>query len=116
MSPCGYLTKQKAHIVPHEDVTRNYRDREEEILFMDLRQRGEPFEKKYVQFSEQDIRDFADTLHTWQQEGRKISTRILQNIVTQLRKLRLQPKITRLFLANTLSSLTEMRMSTLMTR
>lgn len=60
---------KKAHIVPHEDVTRNYRDREEEILFMDLRQRGEPFEKKYVQFSEQDIRDFADTLHTWQQEG-----------------------------------------------
>ncbi|MCU8044230.1 MULTISPECIES: type I restriction-modification system subunit M [unclassified Shewanella] len=60
---------KKAHTVPHEDVTRNYRDREEEILFMDLRQRGEPFEKKYVQFSEQDIRDFADTLHTWQQEG-----------------------------------------------
>lgn len=58
---------KKAHIVPHEDVTRNYRDREEEILFMDLRQRGEPFEKKFVQFSEQDIQDFADTLHTWQQ-------------------------------------------------
>jgi type I restriction enzyme M protein len=40
---------KKAHIVPHEDVTRNYRDREEEILFMDLRQLGEPFEKKYIQ-------------------------------------------------------------------
>jgi type I restriction enzyme M protein len=60
---------KKAHTVPHEDVTRNYRDREDEILFMDLRQRGEPFEKKYVQFSEQDIQEFADTLHTWQQEG-----------------------------------------------
>ncbi|MDF4996889.1 class I SAM-dependent DNA methyltransferase [Vibrio parahaemolyticus] len=58
---------KKAHIVPHEDVTRNYRDREDEILFMDLRQRGEPFEKKFVQFSEQDIQDFANTLHTWQQ-------------------------------------------------
>ncbi len=58
---------KKAHIVPHEDVTRNYRDREGEVLFMDLRQRGEPFEKKFVQFSEQDIQDFADTLHTWQQ-------------------------------------------------
>lgn len=58
---------KKAHTVPHEDVTRNYRDREEEILFMDLRQRGEPFEKKYVQFSEQDIQDFASTFHTWQQ-------------------------------------------------
>ncbi len=60
---------KKAHTVPHEDVTRNYRDREDEILFMDLRQRGEPFEKKFVQFSEQDIQDFAKTLHTWQQVG-----------------------------------------------
>ena len=60
---------KKERIVPHEDVTRNYRDREEEILFMDLRQRGEPFEKKFVQFSEQDIQDFANTLHTWQQVG-----------------------------------------------
>ena len=60
---------KKAHTVPHEDVTRHYRDREEEVLFMDLRQRGEPFEKKYLQFSEQDIKDFADTLHTWQQVG-----------------------------------------------
>lgn len=60
---------KKAHSVPHEDVTRNYRDREEEILFMDLRQRGEPFEKKYKQFSDQDINDFSGTLHTWQQVG-----------------------------------------------
>lgn len=60
---------KKSQIVPHEDVTRNYRDREEEILFMDLRQRGEPFEKKFVQFSEQNIQEFADTLHTWQQYG-----------------------------------------------
>ena len=60
---------KKEHTVPHEDVTRNYRDREDEILFMDLRQRGEPFEKKYKQFSDQDINDFAGTLHTWQQVG-----------------------------------------------
>ena len=60
---------KKAHTVPHEDVTRHYRNREEEVLFMDLRQRGEPFEKKYLQFSDRDIKDFADTLHTWQQVG-----------------------------------------------
>ncbi|SGZ08072.1 type I restriction-modification system subunit M [Moritella viscosa] len=60
---------KKAHTIPHEDVVRNYRDREDEVLFMDLRQRGEPFEKKYLQFSEQDIKDFANTLHTWQQVG-----------------------------------------------
>mgnify|MGYP000433401033 CR=1 FL=1 len=58
---------KKAHTVPHKDVTRNYRDREEDILFMDLRQKGEPFEKKYIQFSERDIQYFAKTFHAWQQ-------------------------------------------------
>jgi type I restriction enzyme M protein len=33
---------------------------------MDLRQMGEPFEKKYVQFSAKDIRKIADTYHDWQ--------------------------------------------------
>ncbi|WP_045589851.1 type I restriction-modification system subunit M [Vibrio vulnificus] len=60
---------KKAHIVEHGDISRRYRDREDEILFMDLRQRGEPFEKKFVQFSDQDIREFAHTFHTWQQVG-----------------------------------------------
>ena len=46
--------------------TRNYRKREEEILFMDLRQKGEPFEKKYIQFSPTQIQDIANTFHTWQ--------------------------------------------------
>ncbi|HBC3498826.1 TPA: SAM-dependent DNA methyltransferase [Vibrio parahaemolyticus] len=60
---------KKAHVVPHEDVTRNYRDREEEILFMDLRQLGEPFEKKYIQISPEQTNKIAKTFHTWQQEG-----------------------------------------------
>jgi type I restriction enzyme M protein len=51
------------------DETRNYRKREREILFMDLRQIGEPFEKKFTQFSEQQIRDIAATYHTWQQSN-----------------------------------------------
>jgi type I restriction enzyme M protein len=46
--------------------TRKYRKREEEILFMDLRQQGEPFEKKYIQFSPTQIQDIAQTFHTWQ--------------------------------------------------
>src|SRR5690606_37851680 len=50
------------------DVTRKYRNREQEILFMDLRQIGEPFEKKYIQFSEQHIQDIAATYHKWQQK------------------------------------------------
>jgi type I restriction enzyme M protein len=48
------------------DEIRNYRDREKEILFMDLRQIGEPFEKKYTQFSDDDIQKVVSTYHQWQ--------------------------------------------------
>ena len=51
------------------DEQRNYRNREKEILFMDLRQIGEPFEKKFIQFSEQHIKDIGKTFHNWQQEN-----------------------------------------------
>lgn len=43
-----------------------YRDRKNEILFMDLRQKGHPFEKKYIEFTEEDIKEFTETYHTWQ--------------------------------------------------
>jgi type I restriction enzyme M protein len=58
---------KKARTVPHGDVTRHYRDRENEVLFMDLRERGEPFEKKFVQLSEQQIKGIANTFHIWQE-------------------------------------------------
>jgi type I restriction enzyme M protein len=48
------------------EETRNYRNRDKEILFMDLRQMGEPFEKKYTQFSDLDISKIANNFHTWQ--------------------------------------------------
>lgn len=48
------------------DETRNYRNREKEILFMDLRQMGIPFEKKYTQFSDDDIQKVVSTYHQWQ--------------------------------------------------
>ncbi len=62
------LNKNKhTRTVTHSDVTRNYRDREKEVLFMDLRQIGEPFEKKFTQFNEKHIQDIAKTYHNWQQ-------------------------------------------------
>ena len=45
---------------------RRLRDRTNEVLFMDLRRMGEPFEKKFIQFSKNDIEKIADTYHTWQ--------------------------------------------------
>jgi type I restriction enzyme M protein len=48
---------------------RSYRNRQNEVLFMDLRQMGEPFEKKYTQFSDADIQKVAQTYHSWQSTG-----------------------------------------------
>ena len=48
------------------DENRQYREREKEILFMDLRQMGEPFEKKYTQFSDADLKKVTSTYHQWQ--------------------------------------------------
>ncbi|MBP1644759.1 MAG: type restriction-modification system methyltransferase subunit [Bacteroidetes bacterium] len=45
---------------------RTYRNREKEILFIDLRQMGEPFEKKFVQLSKEDIKKITSTYHKWQ--------------------------------------------------
>lgn len=49
-----------------EDI-RAFREREDEVFFMDLRQIGEPFEKKFIQFSADHIRDIAKTYHQWQE-------------------------------------------------
>ena len=47
---------------------RHFRNRDEEILFFDLRQSGIPFEKKFVQFSDDKIKEVASTLHEWQKK------------------------------------------------
>ena len=57
---------KKAHSIDLNGEIKSYRDREDEILFMDLRQMGEPFEKKYVQFNEEHISKISKTYHDWQ--------------------------------------------------
>jgi len=59
---------KKARKVQLPDAIRNYRDRQHEILFMDLRQIGDPFEKKFVQFSEENVEDVSKTYHNWQSD------------------------------------------------
>jgi type I restriction enzyme M protein len=58
---------KKARTVAHGDVTRNYRNRENEVLFLDLRKTGETFEKKFIQFSDQQRAEITNTFHTWQE-------------------------------------------------
>ncbi|WP_300570563.1 class I SAM-dependent DNA methyltransferase, partial [Flavobacterium sp.] len=65
-----FLNKnKKTRTVEHDGVIRKYRGRQKEILFMDLREIGEPFEKKYVQFNETHIKRITETFHNWQQVG-----------------------------------------------
>ena len=58
---------KKDHTRKIGDVSRHYRNRKDKILFMDLRQIGEPFEKKYIQFSTKQIEAIAESYHNWQQ-------------------------------------------------
>jgi type I restriction enzyme M protein len=55
-----------ARVVDRNGKIKKYREREEEILFLDLREMGSPFEKKFTQLTKEDIKKVADTLHTWQ--------------------------------------------------
>ena len=60
---------KKARVINRNGEEIHYRDREKEILFIDMRQMGEPFEKKYVRFTDEDIQRVATTYHNWQREG-----------------------------------------------
>lgn len=48
------------------DGVKQYRNRKHEILFMDLRERGIPFEKKFTQFSADNILEITSAYHNWQ--------------------------------------------------
>ena len=57
---------KKARSAVKNGKTFEYRDRTGEVLFMDLRQKGTPFEKKYIQFTPEDRKEFVETYHNWQ--------------------------------------------------
>jgi type I restriction enzyme M protein len=64
------LNKNKRqHLVKIGDEEKKYRNREKEILFMDLREIGIPFEKKFTQFSDENIKQITETYHNWQIEN-----------------------------------------------
>ncbi len=48
--------------------TVKFRNRKNEILFLDLRQKGHPYEKKYIEFTEEDRKEIVNTYHNWQTE------------------------------------------------
>lgn len=42
-----------------------YRNREDEVLFIDLRSFGQPFENKFIQFSNKEITQISTIFHSW---------------------------------------------------
>ncbi len=60
---------KKARTVEQNGKLKRYRDRQHEILFMDLRQMGAPYEKKYIELTDDDRKKVTDVYHAWQQVG-----------------------------------------------
>lgn len=60
---------KKARTVEHNGTIKKYRNRENEVLFLDLREMGSPFEKKYIKLTQDDIDKVSKTYHDWQQTG-----------------------------------------------
>ena len=57
---------KKARVVMQNGKPKAYRDRSNEILFMDLRQMGSPYEKKFIELTDEDRAKVAATYHAWQ--------------------------------------------------
>ena len=55
--------------VEQNGVVKKYRDRKNQVLFMDLRQMGSPYEKKYIELTPEDRDKVTEVYHNWQQEG-----------------------------------------------
>ena len=95
---------KKARDVEKNGETIHYRDREREILFMDLRQMGSPFEKKYVELTEEDRA--KSQLHTTlgSRKAMKKPIRMFLNSVTVLLTMKLLKRASLLCQADILSS------------
>jgi len=63
------INKNKSeHPLALNGLSKDYRSRKGEILFMDLRRRGSEFEKKYIELTSEDIQEIAGNYHNWQQK------------------------------------------------
>ena len=56
---------KKSRIERRPDGDVVFRDRSDEILFMDLRQMGHPYEKKYIEFTEEDRATIVERFKSW---------------------------------------------------
>ncbi len=64
---------KKARVEKRPEGDIAYRDRSGEILFMDLRQMGHPYEKKYLEFTEDDRAVIVDRFKSWRLDEYQIA-------------------------------------------
>lgn len=62
---------KKERTIQINDRQKNYRNREKEVLFMDLRRWGSEYEKQFVELTTTDIEKIAENYHNWQQKDWK---------------------------------------------
>ncbi len=62
---------KKARSIEINGKQKNYRDREKEILFVDLRRWGTEYEKMFIEIIPEDITEVARNFHNWQQADYK---------------------------------------------
>lgn len=60
---------KKAHVEKRPSGNIAFRDRTSEVLFMDLRQMGHPYEKRYIEFTEKDRAVIVDRFKSWRFEN-----------------------------------------------
>ena len=62
---------KKSRTLKVNDGIKNYREREDEVLFMDLRKWGSEYEKQFIELTSDDISKVAENFHNWQQTDYK---------------------------------------------
>jgi len=60
-------SNKKARNIEQNGVNKQYRNREKEVLFMDLRKWGSEFDKKFIELTKNDIEKVSKNYHNWQQ-------------------------------------------------
>jgi type I restriction enzyme M protein len=62
---------KKARTIEINGKLKNYRNRENEVLFVDLRRWGTEYEKMFIELMPEDIAKVAENYHNWQQADYK---------------------------------------------
>lgn len=57
-----------ARVLRNADRVRKLRDRSGEVMFMDLRQMGTPYEKKYLELGDEERLKVTATFHAWRED------------------------------------------------